>query len=162
MRMVLLASTILAGILLAACGDDDEGDGIDATTRPTTTGTAAGTEGAEVNVTVQEFSVNPEADSVEAGEVTFNVENIGPDDVHEFVVLKTDLEPDALPTVADGSVDEGGEEVIGEIEDIPVGETQSLTVDLDPGSYVLICNIYDEAEQEAHYQEGMRTAFTVE
>jgi hypothetical protein len=26
---------------------------------------------------------------------------------------------------------------------------------------VLICNIYDEAEQEAHYSEGMRTAFTV-
>ena len=162
MRMVLLGNAILAGMLLAACGDDDEGDGIDGTTRPTATGTTAGGEGTDVDVTVQEFSVNPKTDSAEAGEVTFNVENIGPDDVHEFVVLKTDLDPDALPTVADGSVDEAGEEVIGEIEDIPVGETQSLTVDLDPGSYVLICNIYDEAEQEAHYQEGMRAAFTVE
>jgi len=53
-------------------------------------------------------------------------------------------------------------EVIDEIEDIPVGETQSLTVDLEAGKYVLICNIYDEAEAEAHYAEGMRTAFTVE
>ena len=32
---------------------------------------------------------------------------------------------------------------------------------LDVGSYVLMCNIYDEAEKESHYQQGMHTAFTV-
>ena len=32
----------------------------------------------------------------------------------------------------------------------------------DAGSYVLICNVYSVEEQESHYQEGMRTAFTVE
>jgi len=43
------------------------------------------------------------------------------------------------------------------------GRTVSTpTVDLEAGSYVLICNIFDDAENEAHYQEGMRTAFTVE
>ena len=52
-------------------------------------------------------------------------------------------------------------EVVDEIEDIPVGETQ-VTVDLAAGSYVLICNIYSEDENEAHYAEGMRIAFTVE
>jgi hypothetical protein len=52
--------------------------------------------------------------------------------------------------------------VIDEIEDIPVGETQSVTVDLEAGNYVLICNIFDETENEAHYAEGMRIAFTVE
>jgi uncharacterized cupredoxin-like copper-binding protein len=100
---------------------------------------------------------------VAAGSVTFDA-NDGPNDVHELVVFKTDLAPDALPTGADGSVDEEGEglELIDEIEDIPVGETMSLTVDLEAGNYALICNIYDEAEQESHYQEGMRTAFTVE
>ena len=130
-------------------------------TSSTATGGAAGT---EVDVTLQEFSVIPDVDSVEAGEVTFKVENVGPDDVHEFVIFKTELEPDALPTVADSSVDEAGEgvELIDEIEDIPVGETQSVTVDLEAGSYVLICNIYDETENEAHYAEGMHTAFTVE
>lgn len=98
------------------------------------------------------------------GEVTFNATNKGPEDVHEFVVFKTDLSPVALPTSPDGSVNEEGEglELVDEIEDIPVGETQSITVDLESGSYVLICNIYDEAEKESHYQEGMRTAFTVE
>ena len=36
-----------------------------------------------------------------------------------------------------------------------------MTLDLEAGNYVLICNIWDEDEQEAHYQEGMRTTFTV-
>ncbi|HEV8574046.1 MAG TPA: hypothetical protein VGR43_04990 [Dehalococcoidia bacterium] len=158
MKVLLTLGALLGLLVFAACGDDD-GGGDGATTAPTTA-----TEGTEVDVELQEFSVLPGVDSVEAGEVTFNVENTGPDDVHEFVVIKTDLDPDALPTVDDGSVDEEGAgiEVIGEIEDIPVGETQSVTLDLEAGSYALICNIFDETENEAHYAEGMRTAFTVE
>jgi len=37
-------------------------------------------------------------------------------------------------------------------------------VDLDAGNYVLICNIVEEEDGEtvSHYQEGMRTPFTVE
>jgi uncharacterized cupredoxin-like copper-binding protein len=100
---------------------------------------------------------------VDAGEVVFEATNEGPDDVHEFVVFRTDLDPTELPTDENGAVVETGEgiELIGEIEDIPVGETQSVTLDLEAGNYVLICNIWDEDEQEAHYQEGMRTTFTV-
>lgn len=151
--LLLAAVSITAMLVVVGCGDDDEeengGDG----------GAAN-----EVNVTLQEFNVIPDADSAAAGEITFNVENVGPDDVHELVIVKTDLEPDALPTLEDGSMDETGEgvEVIDEIEDIPVGETQTLTADLEAGSYVLVCNIYDEDEMEAHYEEGMRTGFTVE
>jgi hypothetical protein len=133
MRILIVTGVILAGLLLAACGDDDEGNGSTSTPGGTTTGAGGGT---EVDVTLQEFSVIPETDSADAGEITFKVENVGPDDVHEFVIFKSDLEPDALPTVADGSVDETGEDVelIDEIEDIPVGETQTVTVDLDAGS----------------------------
>jgi uncharacterized cupredoxin-like copper-binding protein len=138
----LLGAALLAGLVLPAC--------------------AGG--GGTVGVTLQEFSVIPAEESVAAGEVTFEVENTGPEDVHEFVVIKTDLAPDALPTDENGVVEEEGEgmEVIDEIEDIPVGETQSLTVDLEAGNYVLICNIWDEEEEEAHYAVGMRTAFSVE
>lgn len=126
--------------------------------------TACSSGGESVDVTLQEFAVIPSTASVSSGEVTFNATNEGPNDVHEFVVFKTDLAPDALPTDADGVVDEEGEglELVDEIEDIEVGDEASLTVDLDAGNYVLICNIYDEDEQEAHYQEGMRTGFTVE
>jgi uncharacterized cupredoxin-like copper-binding protein len=126
----------------------------------------SGDEETTVDVTVQEFAVIPAESSAPAGDVTFDVTNEGPDDVHEFVVFKTDLAPDALPTAADGSVDEEGEgvELIDEIEDIAVGDTPTLTVTLDAGSYVFICNIVQEegGETIAHYQQGMRVAFTVE
>jgi uncharacterized cupredoxin-like copper-binding protein len=126
--------------------------------------TACGGDESTVAVTLQEFSVGPDTSSAPAGSITFEATNEGPDDTHEFVVIKTDLDITALPTVEDGSVDETGEgvEVIDEIEDIAVGDTQSVTVDLEPGNYALICNIYDAEEDEAHYQEGMRTSFTVE
>lgn len=116
-----------------------------------------------VAVTLQEWAVVPAADSAPAGDITFDVTNEGPADIHEFVVIRTDLDPADLPTDADGVVDEEGEgmEVIDEIEDIPVGESQSVTVPLDAGSYVLVCNIWSADEGEAHYAMGMRTAFTV-
>jgi uncharacterized cupredoxin-like copper-binding protein len=119
--------------------------------------------GGTVAVTLQEFSVTTDPTSIGAGEVTFDATNKGPDDTHEFVVFKTDLGPTELPTLENGSVDEEGEgiELIGEIEDVEVGTTKSVTLDLEAGNYVLICNIYDEDEQESHYQEGMRTTFTV-
>jgi uncharacterized cupredoxin-like copper-binding protein len=124
----------------------------------------SGDEGSTVDVTLQEFAVSTSESSVSAGDVTFQANNDGPDDTHEFVIIKTDLDPTELPTDETGAVDENGQgmEVVDEIEDIPVGETKSLTTNLDSGSYVLICNIYDEDEQESHYQEGMRTGFTVE
>ena len=152
-RAAIFVATVGALSLVAAgCGDDDGGE----------TGATGG--GTTVDVTLQEFAVVPAASSAPAGDVTFDVTNEGPDDVHEFVVFKTDLAPDALPTNEDGSVDEEGEgvELQDEIEDIAVGDTQSVTINLAAGNYALICNIYDEAEQEAHYQEGMRVAFTVE
>jgi uncharacterized cupredoxin-like copper-binding protein len=149
---LLVALTLVA----AACDSDDDGGSID--------GTDGG--GTSVEVTLQEFAVLPAAESASAGDVTFNVTNEGPEDVHEFVVFKTDLEPDALPTAPDGSVDEEGEgvELIDEIEDIAVGDAPTLTVSLDPGSYVFICNIVEDEDDETivHYQQGMRTGFTVE
>lgn len=120
--------------------------------------------GETIEVTLQEFAVGLSDSSASAGEITFEATNDGPNDVHEFVILRTDLGATELPTDETGSVDEEGEgiEVVDEIEDIAVGDTPTLTVDLDAGNYVLICNIYDEDEQESHYQEGMRTSFTVE
>jgi len=123
----------------------------------------SGDGGGTVNVTLQEFSIATDPATADAGEVVFEATNDGPNDVHEFVVLRTDLGLTELPTDENGAVVETGEgiELIGEIEDIPVGETQSVTLDMEAGNYVLICNIWDEDEQEAHYQEGMRTTFTV-
>jgi uncharacterized cupredoxin-like copper-binding protein len=145
---VIPAMVLALGGLLAGCGGDDTSAADGATT---------------VDVTLQEFAVLPSTTSVAAGSVTFNATNEGPNDQHEMVVVRTDLDPGSLPTDESGKVDEEGEgiEAIDEIAEFDVGGTESLTVDLDAGNYVLICNIYDETEQEAHYQLGMRTAFTV-
>ena len=119
--------------------------------------------GGTVKVTLQEWSVQRDKAELPAGSITFEVSNTGPDDVHEFVVIKTDLAPGSLPTDSTGAVAEagGGMEVMGEIEDVAVGSSGSLTLDLEAGKYVLICNVYSEEENEAHYHEGMRADFTV-
>jgi uncharacterized cupredoxin-like copper-binding protein len=155
-RLLLAAST--ACLALAACSDGGT------TASPVAASPGAPAGGTSVTVALSEWSVAPTPDRVPAGDVTFDVTNDGPEDPHEFVVLRTDLDFASLPTDANGAVTEDveGIEVVDEVEDIPVGETQELMTTLTAGTYVLLCNIYDEAEQEAHYQMGMRIPFTVE
>jgi len=151
----LLAAAAITSLVVVGCTTDDASPG------------AAGDDGGEatvVAVSLQEWSVVPAQSSAPAGDVTFEVTNDGPEDIHEFVVLRTDLDPADLPVDEDGVVGEEGEgiEVIDEIEDIPVGDSQDLTVSLDAGNYVLLCNIWSPEEAEAHYQMGMRVGFTVD
>ena len=153
MRRTRLLAVIGVAGMLAACAADGGGGA---------SATSGDTDGTTIDVTLQEWAVVVAETSVLAGEVTFTITNEGPDDVHEFVIFRTDLDVSELPTDENGVVDETGEgvEVVDEVEDIPVGDTADLTVTLDAGSYALVCNIYDEDEGEAHYQMGMRTALT--
>jgi uncharacterized cupredoxin-like copper-binding protein len=109
-----------------------------------------------VGVTEADYTVTLDASSAPAGDVTFDVTNDA-EQTHEFVVFKTDLPEDQLPLNADGDVDEEGEGVthIDEIGAIDAGATQSLTVTLDAGAYVVICNL------PGHYTQGMHASFTV-
>jgi uncharacterized cupredoxin-like copper-binding protein len=152
LRLRTLAAVSIVAVAMSAC----------ATGQPSPRPTVAAGSGT-VQITLQEWAVVAASTSVAAGEVTFQVTNTGPDDVHEFVVLKTDLGPGELPVDADGAVTESGAgiEVVDEIEDIRVGDTQALTVTLAAGRFVLLCNIYDETEKEAHYKMGMRIALDV-
>jgi uncharacterized cupredoxin-like copper-binding protein len=147
----------LALAVLPACSSDEP------TSPPAADSPSSPSAGGTVDVTLEEFAIGTSASSAPAGSVTFDATNEGPDDDHEFVVIKTDLGITDLPTNADGSVDEEGAgiEAIDEIAEFPPGETRTLTVDLDAGNYVFICNVYDKEEKESHYQEGMRTSFTV-
>jgi hypothetical protein len=110
-------------------------------------------------VTLQEFAVIPESTTLSAGELTFEVENIGPDDPHELVIVRTDLPADELPTREDGGFDEEAEgvEVIGEIEEFAPGTTETGSFELAPGHYAFLCNLVEEedGQLEAHYQMGM-------
>lgn len=128
-----------------------------------TVGASCGGEGeGPVAVSLTEHEIEADPASVPAGEVTFDVSNDG-EETHEIVVVSTDLAPDELPTADDGSFDEEQVEVVNEIEDIEAGADETLTVELEAGSYVLACNVVEEedGETEAHYELGMHTAFDV-
>ncbi len=103
----------------------------------------------------KDFAITLDEAAAPAGEVTFSVTNDGPS-AHEFVVFKTDLAADAL-LVAANKVDEEATDVthIDEIAAIGAGESKQLTVKLDPGKYVLLCNL------AGHYGLGMRVGFEV-
>jgi len=143
-----LATCVIA-LGSSACSDDDDAGG-----------------GSTVSITLQEDTVTASPASAPAGEVTFNVRNIGME-VHEFVVVKTDL-PEAQLPMANGQVDEAaaGMTVIGEIEDVPAGGAGSVKLQMAAGKHVLICNVVEAAPDGAvianHYAEGMHTAFLVQ
>ncbi|HEY3211316.1 MAG TPA: hypothetical protein VGL18_16300 [Actinomycetota bacterium] len=125
-------------------------------------GAAACGGGGGIKATLTNFKIELGSSTAKSGEVTFDIKNNGPS-VHEFVVFKTDLAPDQLPTTEENGVtivdEEGaGIEAIDEKEDIAVNASTSLTVTLAAGKYVLLCN---RPQDGGHYEQGMHTAFTV-
>ena len=127
-----------------------------------TLGACGGGETTEVPVSLKEWSITSTVNQVRDGNVRFVVTNDG-QFPHEFVIVKSDLGIGALPVV-DGKVDQEKVATVDEIEPFGAGETQSKTVDLTPGKYVLLCNIVERPPGEpvkSHYQEGMRAAFVV-
>jgi uncharacterized cupredoxin-like copper-binding protein len=94
-----------------------------------------------------------EQETVGAGTVTFEVENTGAMP-HELVVLRTDVAADKLPMAEGGVAKEDGR--VGGVEQMaPGSEPMYLTMDLEPGAYVLLCNV------PGHYGLGQYAAFTV-
>lgn len=164
MRRIIAPVAVAIAVVLspaAGCGDDDDADGGEGGDLG-----AAGDVATDVDVVLSEFIIEPERDSVSAGEVTFALDNQGAE-THEFVVVEA-ASADDLPVDDDGAFDEeafGEDNVLGEVEDIAAGETGELTLDLEAGDYVLLCNIIeeeDDGEVESHFAEGMHTTFTVE
>ena len=110
--------------------------------------------GSSIAVELSEWKVAAAPATAPAGAVSFAVTNKGTT-VHEFVVVKTDTKADAL-TVVDHKIDESALTPVDEIEDIEVGASPTLDVDLDAGHYVLLCNI------ETHYEQGMHADLDVQ
>lgn len=175
--LAAVAALTVAAVAVSACGDDDDGDsgGVavlspasepDPEADPEAEGPATPApkpdDATEVDVTLGEWEVVPASASIPAGKIYFKVRNDGPQDAHEFVVIRTDLAPGDLP-VENGRVTEDAVDIIDEIEPFAPDSTGSITLNLDAGSYALICNIaeQDGDEIESHYELGMHAAFTV-
>jgi uncharacterized cupredoxin-like copper-binding protein len=137
-----------------ASGEAEEAEESEAATDAagTTTDGAAG--GEVLSIDMGEFYYKPKDAQAKAGTLTIDAKNVG-SAPHELVLAKTDLAPDKLPTSSDGSVDEESLDVPGEVSEIPGGADGSVSVDLQPGSYVMFCNL------PGHYASGMYGSLTV-
>lgn len=94
-------------------------------------------------------------DTVPAGEVTFQATNDSKETVHEMLVIP--MKDGALPPVkaAENEIDEDTAGALGEIAETDPGKVGSVTFNLQPGTYLLACNI------AGHYTNGMWAQLTV-
>ena len=111
---------------------------------------------ADVTVTLHDDGIELSTSSAAAGELSFEGVNAG-STTHEFEVFVVPEGVDANDLPMDGDVATADEtlEVVDEIEDIAPGTSATLSLNLDPGTYAVICNL------PGHYANGMHTTFEV-
>lgn len=175
----LSAGVLAVTLIVAGCGDDKQDTSSEniggasnsstsstagATSECETEGTTAETSTEEVVLTLNEFTIKPSAQP-KAGAISLKAENAGQEN-HEVVIVKG-TSADALPTDADGGMDEdklAEGALIGEIEPFAGGKVCSGVFKLAAGDYVLLCNITEtepNGEKESHFKEGMHVPFKV-
>lgn len=147
MRTLAAIASVIALFAFIACSDDDTETTID--------------------VTIGEWFIDLSVDTVPPGDVTFDFDNVGPDHDHGLIIIRTNLEPDQLPTNNDGTADLGGSGVnrIGSTVVIEAGDDASGVFTLsDEGSYVIISNEKRNIDgvETADYSQGMYAALTIE
>lgn len=102
------------------------------------------------------FGITLDMAQVPAGKVTFAVTNTSKEMIHEMVVSKITSIDQALPYLKDeNKVDEDAAGHLGEVAELDPGKSGELTLELEPGTYILYCNI------PGHYISGMWQTLTV-
>ena len=107
-----------------------------------------------VRVFERDFHISLVHGRISAGTVLFRVTNRGPDE-HEFIVIHAD---GGLPLRPDGiTLDEDAltKSIAGSIEPASAGETHVLRLQLKPGRYAVVCNMF------GHYMGGMHADLVV-
>ncbi len=161
-RITSLRSTgsiAVALLLLAACGGSDEKSS-DTTAAPgstqspstttasttadsTTTVSTELTNADPVLVNLADFKISIDTTTFKAGVINFHVSNLG-DTPHEFGIARGNSYEE-LPHLANGSIDEAtlGDDLLGRtpIVDKVLSPTRDITFTLEPGNYVLFCNL---------------------
>jgi uncharacterized cupredoxin-like copper-binding protein len=89
---------------------------------------------------------------VASGKVTFKVTNVSKDTIHEMLVAPIKDESTPMPYIAaENRVDEEHIGDLGEVSELDPGQEGALTLTLEPGLYLLFCNV------PGHYVNGMWT-----
>ncbi len=147
MRSATIAA--IAAIAAAGCGAAGAAGGpstTSTTTRGATTTTVAAPAGdpdTTVAVALEDYRFAGLPPSVKGPHVRFEAVNRGPSD-HELEVLDEDGEP------------------LGEIEAMPPGETGTLALELDPGTYTVQCILLvGDDTDDTHADRGMITELEV-
>ncbi len=110
-----------------------------------------------MTVVAKDFKVSATSDHWPVGDVRVVFHNLGPD-THELLMFAATDRAAALPLRPDGvTVDEDSARMHAVIDEkgTPAGASQTVTVHLAPGHYVILCNM------SGHYMAGMRQDVTV-
>ena len=114
--------------------------------------TSTGGEG-DVEVSLRDDAVTLSPASADVGSVTFAATNDG-SVTHEIEVFSGDVDPSTLP-IENNVASTDGLQLIDEIEDITPGSSADLTIDLETGAYVVMCNL------PGHFEQGMYASLEV-
>ena len=108
------------------------------------------------NMSMAMMGITPDVTSIPAGEITFRATNDSTGIIHEMIVAPVSDPATPLPYNADQErVDEEAAKSLGEVSELEPGDSGALTVTLEPGTYILYCNI------PGHYILGMWSLITV-
>ncbi len=148
MRKLILLVAVGVALVVAGCGgDDDENAAGSGTTDTVETEKQATT----LDVSMTEFKFAPANPELARGPIEITATNKGKTP-HEIVLLKTDADPSKLRKDGNGVSEKDS---VGEIPEVPAGQSGSETFDLKPGKYAMVCNI------PGHYDAGMYGSLTV-
>ena len=150
---------IVGSLAVIACGGGGNGDDGNGSSG-----------GATVAVSMDDvggtYTMDASPSSIPAGSITFDVSNVGLI-AHEFMVVKlndagmaadlTDLPTTAGEISETGTMVDGVGTILGDLRevDLPADSSDSITLTLEAGEYMLLCNV------ATHYQLGMWSTFTV-
>jgi uncharacterized cupredoxin-like copper-binding protein len=107
---------------------------------------AAGATAADVNVSLGDMWIKSDKPEIAAGKVSFAVKNEGAT-VHGLAISPTPVKQSGGMLDESALIDKGG--------DLAGGDSETVTWDLKPGSYELVCF------KPGHYAAGQKLAFTV-
>ena len=110
-----------------------------------------------VHVDERDFGIHIPEVTLPAGHYVFVDTNHGPSP-HELVMWKTALPADHIPLGANRKVNEDSPVLASALDSgssLNPGETRLLTTTLEPGHYVIVCNL------PGHFMTGMHVDITV-